>query len=126
MSDHIDKLVGQLRALARPGIEVERDGERLVFQVVTRTPPREVLWRCSGALQVPLDQAARQVLQAFDAFNDRAATLVAEGRAHGLSPAEISQGIFAQAVMMNPHDLTDVLALNVDSVETDEQRWQRA
>lgn len=125
MSD-VDKLVAQLRALARPGIEVERDGERLVFQVVTRTPPREILWRCSGALQVPLEQGARQLIRAFDAFNDRAATLVAEGRAHGMSPAEISQSIFAQGVMMNPHDLVNVLAMTVDAVEADEQRWQRA
>jgi hypothetical protein len=122
----LDKLAGQLRALARPGIEVERDGERLVFQVVTRTPPRVILWRCSGTVQAPLEASARSVLLAFNTFNDRAATLVAEGRARHMPPAEISQAIFAQAVMMNPHDLVDLLAMTVDAVEADEQHWQRA
>ena len=122
----LDKLVGQLHALARPGIEVERDGDRLVFQIVTRTPPRIILWRCSGTVQAPLEASAKQVLLAFDAFNDRAATLVAEGRARRMLPAEISQAIFAQAVMMNPHDLVDLLAMTVDAVEADEQLWQRA
>jgi hypothetical protein len=122
----LDKLAGQLRALARPGIEVERDGERLVFQVVTRTPPRAILWRCSGTVQEPLEANARAVLLAFNTFNDRAATLVAEGRARRMPPAEISQAIFAQAVMMNPHDLIDRLAMTVDAVEADEQHWQRA
>jgi hypothetical protein len=124
---YIDRLADKLSLIARPGVEVEPDGEGLRLKVVTRQPPFDDLIVFSAKPAVDdLAEHDEALIRGFSDFSELVAHTIDGQDPRSVVPLILSQELYNRGVVLNAHGLYDLFDVQVRFLEHDPAKWLRA